>query len=630
MISQLKQTQYANLINSILAKLYTLEVSDGKYNKATIDPIQVVDNIDHIQMNALARLLVNRSPLIKEDNVCAAVTIFNGKLLVAFNKGQDQHAQNILQLLQAYIHEPFAENYQKLEEVVCIQMQKAILKLREDTVKLDRMRGAAALKPDETCIQLVNFIMEHNEGNISEYKNWINVILQQPGSSPEARNLAVEVFGPLLDLRTICNDAEQGLLREELEKTISDNNIEFLENKNGKHAEVIISEKIYAQLPKEEPETKPKKCYIGISKLTCGPCYLALKLFDAGEIQIEILGTHGATYPGWQMPNWLLQEEDKLKIFCRNLLSGIPESDRDNELQALSSSLLDEEGQLAFLSEAFVLVQGINIRSTDKYDRVKETTRLDIKFVPEPMLMKYANLKEATVKIMEWDELEKLCEKNTQLFTKIKETKKCISSMKATLQNIGQFSSQATEHISDIYNIYHINSYIQSLSKKETQITEDNLKYIQHVSGIKTQLEQLREGDGSNADKTLRRCKKIMISIFDKESINSLTMSIQNYINFINSQSNPYESHLNSIRTQKSHLEARITLLKQHAELIDKLHSMQKEHEGTAKVDNYQNIKDEHHALKAAYDVISHRPAGSDVNSDESSQKRGGVSVAGS
>jgi OTT_1508-like deaminase len=47
----------------------------------------------------------------------------------------------------------------------------------------------------------------------------------------------------------------------------------------------------------------PAFSYIGVSKLSCGPCYNWIKAFNSlGGPQFYTRGTHGKWYPSWVMP----------------------------------------------------------------------------------------------------------------------------------------------------------------------------------------------------------------------------------------------------------------------------------------------------------------------------------------
>jgi len=108
----------------------------------------------------------------------------------------------------------------------------------------------------------------------------------------------------------------------------------YVEDEMGgkKHAEIKISDYLY-----DNQDSIPNdKYYIGITKLTCGPCDIALQIFDKatdGKMKLSYAGTHGGTYPRWQMPKWLNTDTSAYEIFRTKLneIKEMPKEDLSNK-----------------------------------------------------------------------------------------------------------------------------------------------------------------------------------------------------------------------------------------------------------------------------------------------------------
>jgi len=88
----------------------------------------------------------------------------------------------------------------------------------------------------------------------------------------------------------IVNAIHEDKLDNELLEAIKQGNtaIDFIEGLEGVHAEMKIAEKIFETCSSSE-EVKSTKVYIGISKLTCAPCYIAIKaLLKKEGLEIKV------------------------------------------------------------------------------------------------------------------------------------------------------------------------------------------------------------------------------------------------------------------------------------------------------------------------------------------------------
>lgn len=83
---------------------------------------------------------------------------------------------------------------------------------------------------------------------------------------------------------------------------------------NNVHAEMKVISKIYKN--KKEIKDEQLKQYIGISKLACAPCQIAIDILNKVGFEgylFFILGTHGGIYPSWIVPD-NFSPEIKVKI----------------------------------------------------------------------------------------------------------------------------------------------------------------------------------------------------------------------------------------------------------------------------------------------------------------------------
>jgi len=91
-----------------------------------------------------------------------------------------------------------------------------------------------------------------------------------------------------LIVKVISTEDQSEGLGKKIVEVIKVNNIELIEGSEKIHAEMKIINKL-----EEKSEG-----YIGLTKLVCTPCKIAVDIFKEKGCKLEICGFHGGTYPG--------------------------------------------------------------------------------------------------------------------------------------------------------------------------------------------------------------------------------------------------------------------------------------------------------------------------------------------
>lgn len=258
---------------------------------------------------------------------CVAVCERGGELLVASNSESPEYAPTYISKLQPYLNRPSEKTYEQLELEAKKQIGEKIIKDSFDIFieKYSFLMGANQ--------KFYESIEMHYESRTSESLNQLigecSTILSLPKETvdPKMYQTASNIVRPLIDTQVLINEIDKDQNRG-LKQSILEGKVYYVEGEEGKHAEVKISEHLYDN---KGQMLDGSKYYIGITKLTCGPCDMALETFAEAtgkNIKLSYAGTHGGTYPGWQMPKWITPDNPSHNIFVGKLNQILASDDK--------------------------------------------------------------------------------------------------------------------------------------------------------------------------------------------------------------------------------------------------------------------------------------------------------------
>ncbi len=150
------------------------------------------------------------------------------------------------------------------------------------------------------------------------------LIVEDRSSSTRARSLAVDLVRPIIDTNIFLQALEsRDKLNSEVIRYIKAGAIKYLSGSDQKHAEMKIYEELGGGV-----------YYIGITKLACWPCNTVLEISNShkDELEVKYSGTHGGTYPGWEAPQWILENQVIKQEFLTKLQENLGRFYKGKEL----------------------------------------------------------------------------------------------------------------------------------------------------------------------------------------------------------------------------------------------------------------------------------------------------------
>ncbi|MDF2966150.1 MAG: hypothetical protein K0Q51_1538 [Rickettsiaceae bacterium] len=311
-------------IVDVINLLLTAEKNEeGKSTKASTEPYFDKELKKHnINFDSLARLLTG-------NETCAAIFYNGSDLLIASNRRSPEYAKRYCTLLEKYTNSPFKDNYQSLENEANRQVASIIKDYKKDPDNLEIRQDKAILYNDVYCLELLNKIIMFltktssddndltNTNELQSIQELSKEIISDSKASIHAKELAIEVLKPIIDMRVITNAIES---KEDLEleiiQAMKQGKVKYIEGSPLKHAEMKILDQLINQ------DIIIDK-YIGISKLACWPCGAVLITLNSGRGYLQFSGTHGGTYPGWEAPTCVVNNPEFKKKFL-TLLKAHP------------------------------------------------------------------------------------------------------------------------------------------------------------------------------------------------------------------------------------------------------------------------------------------------------------------
>jgi len=256
-------------------------------------------------LDCLARLL-------KGTETCVAVFFDGEKLLIASNKKRPKHAEYYIEKLSTFINDPFnGIAYNLLIESAIKQIIFYCIKNNSfeiEDLKAKYLKESNVSSSFKTFLKVMEEYSKLGESKISGeikvipdlFKKVFEEIKEQQESNVDEAKLMWFCLSPLYDTNSFVNAVFNGKVDLKIVKAIKEKRVEYIDEKENVHAEMKIINKLY-----KNNKLNGKGGHIGISKLTCAPCWITIDLLNnALFVQpITVCGTHGGIYPNWIVPN---------------------------------------------------------------------------------------------------------------------------------------------------------------------------------------------------------------------------------------------------------------------------------------------------------------------------------------
>lgn len=349
---------------------------DGEHKHSSVEP-RVDGDKDLRYLDSLARLMTS-------NEKCVAVCKPGGELLVASNSELPEYAKTYINILQAYLNEPNKENYKQLELEAQQQVSDKITAGKD--IEIERNYGF--LEKDSTTHSLYKSIKTHYRSGTKETLDQVihecNMIisLERGLIDKETFRDVSSIIRPLIDTQVLVNEINKDQ-NQLLKQAIQEGKVHYVEGETGKHAEVKISERLY----NTRDSMTNGEYYIGITKLTCGPCDMALETFAEAtgkDIKLRYAGTHGGTYRSWQMPKWLKSDNPAYNTFVGKL-TQICSTDYKWDKAAETTTILREDIDL-FLESLTRKVSPVKGEEVAKGTGASRSTVIQTKEARDTML----------------------------------------------------------------------------------------------------------------------------------------------------------------------------------------------------------------------------------------------------
>ncbi|AVP87991.1 hypothetical protein phytr_10630 [Candidatus Phycorickettsia trachydisci] len=293
---------------------------DGQHVSSSVEP-RLNGDKEKCHLDCLARLMTSAT----SNEKCVAVCERGDKLLVASNSGSPEYAATYISQLQSYLNDP-SEKYEMLE----LEAKKQISdKIKKDKV-FDFEINYEFLKDINS--ELYGYLKEHNKSGTTTSLDQIIgkcssiLSLSEETSDLKIHQTASNIIRPLIDTQVLINQINK-TQNLKIRQVIQAGEVDYVEGERGKHAEVKISDRLY-----DTRDSMPNgEYYIGITKLTCGPCDMALETFAEAtgkNIKLSYAGTHGGTYSSWQIPKWITPDNPSHNIFVGKLNQILASDDK--------------------------------------------------------------------------------------------------------------------------------------------------------------------------------------------------------------------------------------------------------------------------------------------------------------
>lgn len=290
-------------------------------------------------LDTLARLLTD-----EKKDVCVAICCYDNQLLLSSNRGEMNYAKEVFALLKRLAQD------KECEETYISLMNLSIkkiysLNINNSALRKKRIDGSDFWKSVEEYydgmkwkekklkLEQLETINKHAEKLHNEIRE-----LQEKEDTHLA-NKFWDYLIPLDDINKVIETIKKEELDGEIFEAIKRGKIKYIAGKicenrkncrsckscrdqricerkkdckkckiceeNAPHAEMKIINEIYSSKEKKDYQ------YIGITKLTCCPCYIAIEILNGNSFydSLHSRGTHGGTYPNWAMPNNFSEKE---------------------------------------------------------------------------------------------------------------------------------------------------------------------------------------------------------------------------------------------------------------------------------------------------------------------------------
>ena len=309
---------YREEVNKLIQKLHERELrqvkksGDSIHTGASIQPKADQNSTEAVvHMDAIARLITDT---VKDT--CTAVCFDGKNLLLSSNERTTSPGTGLLlvkqymPVLRNFVNEPSESNYRQLEEYGISRTRVVKKEISKDEAQLSSLAKVLRNRPSG-----YSFLKELQKdgGNIEELYQAATAVINDDGPPPlppAVKNLASDILRPIVDTRIIARAVINGELGSEVINAISTGKWESIDGEKHVHAEM----KIIDYLEKKGELKQGNTFNIGVTKLACCPCYLARhRAVELKAATINIAGTHGGTYMGWAVPNFLLEDQKFLQ-----------------------------------------------------------------------------------------------------------------------------------------------------------------------------------------------------------------------------------------------------------------------------------------------------------------------------
>jgi hypothetical protein len=499
-------------ISKVISELHNTEKDKNRHIKASTEPECCSTQEEETSLDSLARLLTG-------GEVCAAVCYYDSKLVVASNKSLPEYAKTYLSLLKKYIDNPFKDSYQLLEKEANEQIFLTIKDLK-NTDKFSQGILNARANGDKLYLNLDNAIVSND---LELIKTIGESIIQNTGSSDQARALAVDVLRPIIDTRIITNALETRKgLAQEIILAIKNDKIEYLAGSPQKHAEMKIFDGLLAY------DISGVYC-IGIAKLACWPCDATLIMFNKDgkngkKIQLKFSGTHGGTYPIWEGPNWIISNPEIKQQFLDFLQREAGQHSKSKETAPYIKNFIPSVPILAYFN---------NIEEVQKF---LQNGKIEIDKKEQELIELTSNIKELKDKTNDLSEKINTTQKklsNTgseiqDLQKKLKNTKQSCAVVSVEFQKVKKCSTdldKITKNITltELKKLEQIKQYLSEENK--TFFTNNLIPQLKRVTTVKEKIELAIDAYKNESD---IREKELKFRTLEQEVL-ALEERISNY-----------------------------------------------------------------------------------------------------
>lgn len=362
-----------NDLKKILDTLAETEKLWGRHTLASFCPWRNDDIVEQNKyLDALARLFVERVGIKKESkgkqkeqeskeekkaDVCIAVCYDKDRelLLVASNQEQPQGAEFWLQHLKKFTEEPNNQE-ESCKYLFELAVRNTYFFYEEKSIQRGKKKTAPEPLEEEIITnkfrkKIISYWKKvENEVNFDKEKERKEILTEAKKVSDKMKEEGLtnspewEYLVPLDDVNIITKALRERNLNPKLLQ-----NYHFILGKEDVHAEIKIANDIYEfnkgqgklnclSILKNFCLLRPRKeYYIGISKLTCGPCQATLNLLNkrlGWVLQFGFRGSHGATYgSNWKIPENIGNE------FYQVIVSEIKSKLLPNKLREITSEI---------------------------------------------------------------------------------------------------------------------------------------------------------------------------------------------------------------------------------------------------------------------------------------------------